>query len=81
MPADEGWGGRKESGTTGVFVVRNGVATFGPVRSGSASETMIEVFGDLKEGDSVVSGPYKALRELKSGGKVKKDQAAGKDKK
>ena len=81
MTADEDTVGRKDSEITGVFVVRNDVATFVPVKSGIASESMIEVFGDLKDGDSVVSGPYKALRELKPGGKVKKDQGAGKDKK
>jgi HlyD family secretion protein len=81
MTADEDTVGRKDTEITGVFVVRNDVATFVPVKSGIASETMLEVFGDLKEGDSVVSGPYKALRELKPGGKVKKDQGAGKEKK
>ena len=38
--------------------------------SGIASETMLEIYGDLKPGESVVSGPYKALRELKPGKKV-----------
>ena len=52
-------------------VVKDGVASFTPVRTGIASETMIEVFGTLKPGDQVVSGPYKALRELKPGAKVK----------
>ncbi len=63
--------GRKPKEITGVFVVRNGVANFVPVRTGISSETMIEVFGDLKDGESIVSGPYKALRELKPGSKVK----------
>lgn len=78
--ADEDTTGRKDKEITGLFVVRNDVATFVPVRTGLASETMLEVFGDVKEADQVVSGPYKALRELKPGGKVKKDQAAGKAK-
>lgn len=76
MAADEDTVGRRDKEITGVFVVRNDVATFVPVRTGLASETMIEVFGDVKEGDTVVSGPYKALRELKPGGKVKKESAA-----
>lgn len=76
MAADEDTVGRRDKEVTGVFVVRNEVATFVPVRTGLASETMIEVFGDVKEGDTVVSGPYKALRELKPGGKVKKETAA-----
>ncbi len=60
------------------MVVSNDVTRFVPVRTGLASESMIEVFGDLKEGDTVVSGPYKALRELKPGAKVKREQAGAK---
>jgi HlyD family secretion protein len=63
-----------------VFVVNAANAKFVPVRTGIASETMIEVMGDVKEGDEVVAGPYKALRELKPGGSVKRE-AAGKAKK
>ena len=81
VTADEDTVGRKDKEITGVFVVRNDVASFVPVRTGMSSETMIEVFGDVKEAEHVVSGPYKALRELKPGGKVKQDQASGKGKK
>ncbi len=72
--------GRKENEITGIFVVKNDVATFVPVKAGIASETMIEITGDVKEGDVVVSGPYKALRELKPGAKVKRESAGGKKK-
>ena len=58
-----------------MFVVKDGVAKFLPVRTGIASETDIEVFGDLKTGDIVVAGPYKALRELKPNAKVKQEAA------
>lgn len=75
--AEDDTTGRRDKEITGVFVVRGEVATFVPVRTGLASETMIEVFGEVKESENVVSGPYKALRELKPGGKVKKDQGAG----
>ena len=54
------------------------MTTFVPVRTGLASETMIEVFGAVKEGDAVISGPYKALREIKPGAKVKREQAGAK---
>jgi HlyD family secretion protein len=73
--------GRKDKEVTGVFVVRDNVAHFVPVRGGLNSETMIEVTGDLKVGDQVVAGPYKALRELKPGGKVRKDTGDAKAKK
>ncbi|HKQ56491.1 MAG TPA: efflux RND transporter periplasmic adaptor subunit [Candidatus Eisenbacteria bacterium] len=79
--AEEDTAGRKEKEITGLFVVKNDVATFVPVKAGLASETMIEITGDLKEGDMVVSGPYKALRELKPGAKVKREGAGGGGKK
>ncbi len=68
--------GRKDKEIAGVFVVRDGTAKFIPVRTGIASETMIEVIGELKAGESVVAGPYKALRELKPEQKVKQETAA-----
>lgn len=75
VAAEEDTAGKKDKEITGIFVVENDVATFVPVRTGLASETMIEVLGDVSEGKSVVSGPYKALRELKPGGKVKRETA------
>jgi HlyD family secretion protein len=72
--ADEDTVGRKEKEITGLFVVKSGAVSFVPVRTGIASETMIEIFGDVKSGDVVVAGPYKALRELKPGSKVKQEQ-------
>jgi HlyD family secretion protein len=71
--AEEDTVGKKDKEVTGIFVVKNGLATFVPVRTGIASETMIEVFGDVKEGDQVVTGPYKELRELKPGARVKQE--------
>lgn len=78
--AEEDTVGRKDKEITGVFVDRDGKAEFVPVRTGIASETMIEVFGDLKEGERIVSGPYKALRELKPGTRVKQEKATGRAK-
>lgn len=72
--ADEDTVGRKDKEITGIFVVRDGAAQFVPVRTGIASETMIEVFGEFEDGENVVSGPYKSLRELKPGTKVKREE-------
>lgn len=77
VAAEDDTVGRKDKDVTGLFVSRAGVAHFVPVRTGIASETMIEVFGGLKPGDVVVAGPYKALRELKPEGKVKAMPAGG----
>lgn len=76
VSAEDDTAGRRDAEITGVFVVRNGAAAYVPVRTGLSSETMIEIFGDLKEGDTIVSGPYKALRDLKPGAKVKKETNA-----
>ena len=78
IAAEDDTAGRKDKEITGVFVVRQGVATFVPVRTGIASESTIEVFGEVKPGESVVSGPYKSLRELKPNAKVKTEAAGGK---
>ncbi len=79
LGADDDTIGRKDKEITGVFVVRDNLARFVPVQGGLASETMIEVTGDVKESDQVVAGPYKALRELKPGGKVRKDAGDAKE--
>ncbi|NOZ57237.1 MAG: efflux RND transporter periplasmic adaptor subunit [Calditrichaeota bacterium] len=65
--------GGKESNTVEVvFVVDNGVAKMVPVRTGISSDTDIEVLSGVKEGDLVVSGPYKVLSKvLRDGMKVK----------
>jgi HlyD family secretion protein len=70
--------GKKDPEITGVLAVKDGVTRFVPVRTGLSSETMLEVFGGLAEGEQVVSGPYRALRELKPGAKVKREQGGGK---
>jgi HlyD family secretion protein len=79
--AEEDTVGRKDKEITGVFLVKDGIAAFVPVRTGIASETDIEVFGDLKAGDVVVAGPYKALRELKPNAKVKQETPGGRGRK
>lgn len=76
--AEDDTAGKKDPEITGVMVVKDDVAHFVKVRTGLASETMLEVSGDVKEGDNVVSGPYKALRELKPGAKVKREVAGAK---
>jgi HlyD family secretion protein len=76
--AEEDTVGKKDKEITGVFVVREGAAKFVPVKTGISSETMLEVFAaDLKPGDQVVSGPYKALHDLKPETKVKPEAAGG----
>src|SRR5919112_1413877 len=61
----------KKREAEGVFVVRNGVATFRPVRTGVAGEEYFEVTDGLREGETIVAGTYQAIRDLKDGAKVR----------
>jgi HlyD family secretion protein len=46
---------------------------FVPVKTGITGATDIEVLSGLKEGDEIVTGPYKTLRGLKDNALVKRD--------
>lgn len=72
----------------GVYVVDGGKARFVPIQTGLSGELSIEVRSGIKESDQIVTGPFKVLRVLKDGEKVKvekkkpggpgsTDQAAG----
>jgi len=51
---------------------------FKPLETGIQGSTDIEVRSGLNEGQEIVSGPYKVLRTLKIGAKVKVDNAIAK---
>jgi len=68
--ARRGQDGKKKE-AEGVFVVSNGVATFRPVKVGIAGEEHFEVVEGVHEGDTIVAGPYQAIRDLKEGARVK----------
>jgi len=55
----------------GVFVVRDGVATFRPVKVGIAGDEYFEVVDGLREGETIVAGTYQAIRDLKDGSHVR----------
>jgi HlyD family secretion protein len=60
-----------DSDVEGVFVVRDGVARYRPVTVGIAGSDYFQVLDGLEEGDVVISGPFKAINELKDGDPVK----------
>ena len=62
-------GPKKE--TEGVFIVHNGVASFHPVKVGIAGEEHFEVVEGVQAGDTIVAGPYQAIRDLKEGARVR----------
>jgi HlyD family secretion protein len=61
--------GERERPLEGVFIVLTDVARFREVKLGLRSDTHVEVQG-VEPGQKVVTGPYKVLRELKSGNAV-----------
>jgi HlyD family secretion protein len=62
----------------GVYLVEGDKVKFVPVATGMTGDMSVEVLSGLKEGDTLVSGPLRVLRELKDGTKVKVDAKKGK---
>jgi len=61
----------REREEEGVFVVRDGLATFRPVKVGIAGDEYFEVTDGLRGGETIVAGTYQAIRDLKDGDKVR----------
>jgi HlyD family secretion protein len=55
----------------GVFTVHDGKAQFVPIKAGIAGEKYFEVLSGVKEGDSVITGPFASVRALAEGAAVK----------
>jgi HlyD family secretion protein len=55
----------------GVFVAKDGSVAFRRVTVGITGEKDFEIVSGLEEGDVIVTGPFKALRTLKTGDHVK----------
>ncbi len=62
----------------GVFIVRGQKAEFVPVQTGITGVADIEVLSGLQEGDTIVTGSYKALRTLRPGATIKVDNSVPK---
>jgi HlyD family secretion protein len=60
----------------GVFLLKDGRATFVPVESGIMGQSDVEVVKGAQANDEVVSGPFSVLRTLKNHTKVKVDNSA-----
>jgi HlyD family secretion protein len=57
-----------------VFVVEDGKARLRPVKTGTSSDTEIEVVGGLEQGEQVITGPYKVLSKLTDGRRVNPEE-------
>lgn len=56
----------------GVYALRGGKAVFASIKTGITGELMVEVVSGVPAGEEIVTGPFKALREIKDGDRVKK---------
>ncbi len=55
----------------GVFLVRDGLATFSPVKTGISDGMKIEIISGLSEGDEVITGSFRTIRSIKDSTSVK----------
>ena len=65
----------------GVFLHQDGKATFIPVKTGLSGESSIEIISGLRPGQQIITGPFKALRDINDGSKVKEQKEKEKAKK
>jgi cell division septation protein DedD len=65
----------------GVFIVKDDVAKFRPVKVGIAGRDYFEILEGLEPGDTIVAGSYQAIRKLHDGAhvKVQKSRSASAD--
>lgn len=66
-----GTGAKKPLPVSVVFVVEKGHAKSVAVKTGISDATEVEIVDGLAGGESVITGPYRALRKLEDGGAVK----------
>jgi HlyD family secretion protein len=61
-----------------VFMVKNGVAKQTALTTGISSDSDWEILSGVKEGDEIISGPYRLLsKQVKDGDKVKVTKLTG----
>ena len=72
---------RRAKEVEGVFVVDTVARTvrFRPVKVGITGDEFFEVVSGVREGETIVSGSYQAIRDLKTGGRVRQARATGPD--
>jgi HlyD family secretion protein len=63
----------------GVFVVKDQKAVFTPVKAGIMGDTEIEILEGLEEGQEIVTGSYRTLRQLENEARLKVEKKKGAD--
>jgi HlyD family secretion protein len=62
---------QKQAEVEGVFTIADGKAKFVPVKVGIAGDRYFEITSGLEPGDTVIAGPYSAIRDLEEGQPVR----------
>jgi HlyD family secretion protein len=63
--------GTETTEVEGVFVLRNGEPVWTPIQVGIVGDWYFEVVAGLEEGETVISGPYAAVRDLEPGDQIR----------
>ena len=63
----------------GVFLQEGGKAKFVPVKTGLMGDLSVEILSGLKGGETLVTGPNRALRDLKGGEALRAEKAKKKE--
>jgi HlyD family secretion protein len=69
--------GRRGEEKDGVFVVQDGKAVFTPVKTGIMGDTDIEIVEGLEDGQEIVTGSYRTLRQLENEAHIKVEKKKG----
>ena len=64
----------------GVYLHKDGKAKFVPVTTGLTGDTNIEIVKGLADGQQIITGPFRALREIKDDSKVREQKEEKGDK-
>src|SRR4029079_16529137 len=59
----------------GVYLMDDGKARFQAIKAGLLGELSMEVVSGLRGGETIITGPFKSLRTLKPGDRVKLEKA------
>jgi HlyD family secretion protein len=59
----------------GVYLLKDGKAEFQPVKTGLLGELSVQVLEGLEGGETLITGPFRALRSLKPGEAVEAEKA------
>jgi HlyD family secretion protein len=76
VPTPAAVASEKKKDVEGVFIVKkDGHVDFRKIKIGISADLQVEVTEGLADGEEIVTGPFKALRSLKIGDRVKVDNS------